>query len=79
VRLHTSLKKQFSCGIGTVQVEGLDSEKLVDWLWEKRRVLVTGIKHPEFEGVRVTPSVYTTMEEIERFCGAMEEAIERGV
>ena len=30
------------------------------------------IKHDEFEGVRVTPSVYTTLEEIDRFCDAVE-------
>ena len=40
VKLHTSLKPAFSCGIGTVQVEGIDSPKIADHLWEKHRLFV---------------------------------------
>jgi selenocysteine lyase/cysteine desulfurase len=80
VKLHTSLKPAFSCGIATVQVEGVDSQKLADWLWAKRGILVTTINlKDEFEGIRVTPSVYTTLEELDRFCEAVEGVIERGV
>lgn len=79
VRLHTSLDPRFSCGIATFQVEGIASNTLNDWLLHSRRILTTPIVHAEFEGVRVTPSVYTTMEEIERFCESVERAIERGI
>lgn len=44
-------------------------------LWEEHRILVTAIEHPELEGVRVTPSVYTTLEEIDRFVEAVEALI----
>lgn len=79
VKLHTSLKPGFSCGIGTVQVPGVESPKLAQHLWDKHRILVTPIVHPEFEGLRVTPSVYTTLDEIDRFCEVMEDIIERGL
>ena len=79
VRLHTSLKPEFSCGIGTIQIEGVDTAKLQAWLWEKFAIMTTGIKHDEFEGLRVTASVYTTMEEIGRFVDAMKKAIAEGV
>lgn len=79
VRLHTSLKPAFSCGIATVQIDGIDSVDLAKHMWKKRRILVTAIKHDEFEGVRVTPSVYTTMEELDRFCDAMEDVIRKGL
>ena len=36
-------------------------------------------KHPEFEGIRVSPSVYTTEEEIDRSSGAMEAVIRDGL
>ena len=36
-------------------------------------------KNDEFEGCRVTPHVYTTIEEIDRFSDAMEEIIKNGV
>jgi len=79
VRLHTSLDPRFSCGIANVQIEGVDSYKLGDHLWNRHRILVTPIKHPEFEGLRVTPSVYTTLQEIDYFCDAMEQVVERGL
>lgn len=79
VRLHTSIDPRFSCAIGTVQIDGIESDKLGDWLWSTRRILTTPIKHPEFEGLRVTASVYTTLEELDRFCSAVEHAIEKGL
>ena len=79
VRLHTSLDPRFSCGIATVEVDGLDSGELSGWLWSEHRILVTSIKHAQFEGIRVSPSVYSTMEEIDRFCGAVEQAMANGI
>jgi selenocysteine lyase/cysteine desulfurase len=79
VRLHTSLKPGFACGLATFQVEGLDSGELADWLWSKHRILTTAIKHDEFEGLRITPSVYTTLEQLDRFCERVEQAIDRGL
>ncbi|MHC4547671.1 MAG: aminotransferase class V-fold PLP-dependent enzyme [Planctomycetota bacterium] len=79
VRLHTSLKPGFACGIATVQIEGVDPVRLNQWLWEKHRILATAIKHPEFEGLRVSPSVYSTLEELDRFGDAMERVIRVGL
>lgn len=79
LKLHTSLDPRFSCGIGTVQVLGVDSKELMEHLWDKHRILVVAITHDEFEGIRVTPSVYTTLEEVDRFCEAVERVIEKGL
>lgn len=79
VKLHTSLKPAFSCGIGTVEVDGIESDALREWLWSSRGILTTAIKHDEFQGVRVTPSVYTTLDEVDRFSEAVEWAIEKGL
>ncbi|UCH10511.1 MAG: aminotransferase class V-fold PLP-dependent enzyme [Fidelibacterota bacterium] len=79
VTLHTSLKPPFACGLATVQIEGIDPEALADYLWQKHRIIVTPIKHPEFEGIRVTPNVYTTLEEIDRFTDQMEMIIKKGL
>ncbi len=79
VRLHTSLKPEFSCGIATVEIEGVDPGKLVQHLWKKHRIIVTSIRHPEFQGIRVSPNVYTTLEEIDRFADAMEKVIRKGL
>lgn len=79
VRLHTSLKPELSCGIATMQVEGVDSVALSTHLWREHRILVAPIKHPEFEGIRVSPSVYSTIEELDRFCDAVEQVIRKGL
>jgi selenocysteine lyase/cysteine desulfurase len=79
IRLHTSLKPEFSCAIGNVQIEGVDSSQVGPHLWKKHRIIVTPIKHAEFEGMRITPNVYTTLEELDRFCDAMEDVITNGV
>ncbi|MBK7406193.1 MAG: aminotransferase class V-fold PLP-dependent enzyme [Phycisphaerales bacterium] len=79
VRFHTSRKPGFAVGIGNVQIEGLETGALAAWLWEKHRIFVVGIKHPEFEGLRVSPSVYSTLEEVDRFSAAIEEAMRNGI
>ena len=79
VRLHTSQKPGYACGIANVQIEGVDTIKLNDWLWKEHRILAVAIKHKEFEGLRVSPSVYSTFEELDRFVDAMEHVIRRGL
>lgn len=70
--LHTGLTPADSCAIGTVATAGIPAAQVVSRLWSERRILATPISHPEFEGVRVTPNVYTTLEEIDGFVEAME-------
>lgn len=79
VRLHTSLKPGLSCGLALVQLEGVDSGRLADYLWAKHRIIVAAIKHDEFEGIRVAPSVYTTPDEIDQFCETIEAVLEKGL
>src|SRR5687768_4355548 len=73
IRVHTNLDPAHSCAIGTVQVLGVPTSKVVENLWARWRIIATPIVHAEYEGVRVTPNVYTTLEEIDTFAGAMEE------
>ena len=79
VRLHTSLKPGFACGIANVQLDGIDSSDLNSYLWKAHRIITTPIKHEEFEGVRVSPSVYNTLSELDRFCEVMERIIKNGL
>lgn len=79
VRFHTSANPAFACALSTVQVEGLDSAALAAYLWRRGRILVRAIRHPEYEGIRVTPNVYTTLDELDRFAELMDEAMRSGV
>jgi len=79
VKVLTPLNATDSCGIGFVHVDGIDTEKLQAHLWEKHRVMTTPIVHPEFNGLRITPNVYTTPDEIDLFCDRMEAVLKKGI
>ncbi len=79
VRIHTSFEPAMSCAIGNIGIEGVDTAKLAQHLWDKRRVIVVPILHEEFQGLRVTPNVYTTLDEVDVFAEEMERVIAKGL
>ena len=79
VRLHTSLEPGMACGIACVEIEGIEPGDLTSWLFREHRIIVTPIVHDEFRGIRVSPSVYTTPDEIDRFVAAMENVVVNGL
>lgn len=79
VRFHTSFDPKQSCAIGNVEIEGTDPGALTNYLMEKHKIFATPIVHEEFRGVRVTPNVYTTRGELDRFCEVMAAVARRGL
>lgn len=79
IRLNTNLAPGHSCGLANVGVEGIGPGPLAAHLFAKYRMIVTPIEHPEFQGLRITPNVYTTLDEIDTFVGAMEEVLKVGL
>ena len=79
IRLHTGLREGFACGIRTVEIEGVDTTKLRDSLWNRHRILTVAIHRAQSQGLRISPSVYSTMEEVDRFVEAMEEVLRNGL
>ena len=75
VTIRTSPDPEQSCGVVLVSVEGKKAPALADELWKQHRILVVAIVHKDFEGLRVTPNIYTTVQEIDIFAGAMEKLI----
>ena len=79
VRIHTSFDPTMSCAIGNVGIEGVDTAKLAQSLWDRRRIIVVPILHEEYQGLRVTPNVYTTLDEVDVFAEEMERVIAKGL
>ena len=79
VVLNTSQQDGFACGIGNVRIEGVDSADLAGWLWNERRIFTVAIGHDECRGIRVSPSVYSSIEEVDRFSEAMEHVLTHGL
>jgi selenocysteine lyase/cysteine desulfurase len=80
-RIHvlTPLNNTHSCGIALVNIDGVDTPKLQQWLWAKHKVFTVAIVHPEFHGLRVTPSVYTMPDEVDLFADLMLGVAKKGL
>jgi selenocysteine lyase/cysteine desulfurase len=76
VQILNSEDPEQSCGIGFISVDGIDAPKLSAYLWEKHRIWTVAIVTPgEYQGLRITPNVYTTLEEVDTFGDVMEKVI----
>lgn len=79
VRFNTSFDPAQSCAIANVQIEGLNPSAVGSYLFDKHRIFTTPIIHEEFQGVRITPNIYTTLGELDRFCEVMESIARKGL
>jgi selenocysteine lyase/cysteine desulfurase len=79
VKILTPYDPAQSCGLGSIAIDATEPGKVVSHLWDKHRIIATPISHPEFKCVRVTPNVYTTLAEIDRFGDAMEDIVRKGL
>ena len=79
IRFNTSFDPKQSCGIANVQIEGTNPEAVVKYLFDKHHIFATPIIHEEFQGIRITPNVYTTLAELDRFCEQMELIARKGL
>jgi len=79
VKILTPYDPKQSCGLASFTPGSLDVGKLTEYLWDKHRIIVTPIVHPEFNCIRVTPNVYTLTAEVDRFADVVEQAVRRGI
>src|SRR5206468_3685890 len=75
VRLLTDLSPAMSCGLGTFTVEEGSAFDLAEALWDRRRIFVVAFGHEEFSGIRVTPSLYTQVEDVDLFIEETEKIL----
>ncbi|HYM92638.1 MAG TPA: aminotransferase class V-fold PLP-dependent enzyme, partial [Chitinophagaceae bacterium] len=64
VKLNTSLHPKWGCAIGNIAIEGKKPGELDSFLYDKYKIHVVGIEWENIKGVRITPSVYTTIENL---------------
>ena len=73
VRFNTSFDPKQSCAIANFKIDGVDPVKLGGYLMSKHKIFTTPIVHEEFTGIRITPNVYTTLWELDRFCSVVAD------
>lgn len=80
VKILTSYDPQQSCGLGTFTVENMDMAKLSEILFDKHKIYTISVNVPEdVVGIRVTPSIYTTLRELDVFIEAASYYIKNGL
>ncbi len=73
VKLHTSLKAQFSCAICGISISGITPNELDSVLFNKYKIHTVGIVWENISCVRVTPHVYTTLQDLNTLVKAITE------
>jgi selenocysteine lyase/cysteine desulfurase len=76
-RMLVGLDAGHSGAFGTIHFATIEPARLTDALLAKYDILVTPITGPGFNGIRVSPNVYTSAAEIDRFCDAVETIVPR--
>ncbi len=79
VKILTPSDPAQSCGLASFTPAQLDVGKLATFMFDRHRIIVTPIAHPEFNCLRITPNVYTTLAEVDRFCEVLEDVLRKGL
>ncbi len=75
----TNLDPKHSCALTTVGIRQIPNADLAAWLLAKHNIFVTTIVNKDIGGIRVSPNVYSTVDEIDRFADAMLDAAKNGM
>ncbi|MGB7210178.1 MAG: aminotransferase class V-fold PLP-dependent enzyme [Pyrinomonadaceae bacterium] len=79
VGFNTSFDPKQSCAIANFKIDGIDPVAIGGYLMSKHKIFTTPIVHEEFTGIRITPNVYTTLWELDRFCDVVGSVAKNGL
>jgi selenocysteine lyase/cysteine desulfurase len=72
VKINTSLKDEFSCAICGVSVDGMTPGELDNVLYTNYKIHTVGIVWDSVSCVRITPHVYTRIQDLDKLVNAIE-------
>jgi selenocysteine lyase/cysteine desulfurase len=80
IQMFSSLKPGQTWGLASVGIQGMESSKISSFLWDRYRIIVAALaggqlpnQRYDYQAIRVTPNIYTTVQEIDTFVAAMKE------
>ncbi len=81
LHFRTVFEPDMSCAIATVDIDGVEPSALVRHLWEEHRILVANAstRADNVKGVRVSPSLHHTLEELDVFCEVLTAVALQGI
>jgi len=75
VKMYTSLLPDYSCGIASFAIEGMEGPAVVAKLLTDYGIHTTNVKHEQLNGVRISPNVYTSLTELDKLVSAIKSII----
>ncbi len=73
VKIHTSLKDDYSCAICGVSVDGMTPSELDNKLFADHKIHTVGIVWENISCVRITPHVYTRISDLDKLLSALRK------
>ena len=71
--INTPTDDKRSCGIANVGINGMTPADLAKRLMEEHKIFTVAIDTANVHGCRITPNVYTTLEELDAFVAALKK------
>lgn len=75
ITLCTSLKPEFGCAIGLINVDGKKPIELENFLMDQFKIHTISINWENISGVRITPNVYTTTKNLDLLVEAITKFV----
>ncbi len=75
----SALSPELGRALLAVRLPNIQAGTLATWLMSKHKIFVTTTKVGSFEGIRITPQIFTSLPELDRFIGAMTSAVKDGL
>jgi selenocysteine lyase/cysteine desulfurase len=73
IQIHTSTLSNYSCAIGFFSIKGLKGSEVEQKMFNSRKIHTVAIEFEKLNGVRVTPSIYTSIQDLDLLVEAITE------
>ena len=71
------LEKEFSCGIANFGIQGMKGSEIEAALFRNRKVHTVAIEYEKINGIRVTPNVYTSFDDLDELVAGIKEIVKK--
>ena len=72
VTINTPMASERSGAIANISVKGFTPQELADKLLKEFKIYTVAIDHPYIKGVRITPHLYTSIPDLDKFVEAIK-------
>ena len=73
IMINTPTENNRSCGIANVGIKGITPSALEKRLLKEHKIYTVAIDYANVQGCRITPNVFTSIEDLDVFVGALKK------